>query len=139
MPPAGLGSDSAVCVTAFIESMRAQVLADNPGDPDAAKNLDLPQVQKNFAPLGEAVYRIATAHAQTVSDAGADAAFWAWVGATNSWMASLSKWQQGVTTAFTAWAAATPAEKALRAAVIAVPAPGAPPAGAPARIRGQIV
>jgi hypothetical protein len=145
----GLGADHTICKTAFIEAMRAQVFADtlaaNAGDPaatekatQAANNMDLPEVQKNFASLGEAVYQILTVHAQTTTSAATDEAFWQWVAGVNTWLAVLAHWQQGVTQAVNAWAAATPVEQALKNAITGLPSPGMPPASAPTSLHGGI-
>lgn len=134
----GLGPDKTICKTEFIEAMRAQVLADNPDHPDAAENLDLPEVQRNFAPLGDAVYRIATQRAMTVSHAGDDAAFWKWVADLGAWIEAVSDWQQGVARAVASWTPTNPAEKAFKNAILALPNPGLPPASTPTRLNGRI-
>lgn len=136
--PDGLGPDNSICITEFIEAARAQVLADNPDNPEAADNLDDPQVRSNFEPLGMAVYQIATARARTISDATADADFWSWVAAVNDWLQALAAWQQSLDTAFANWAPAQPAEQNLRNELLNAPDPGAPPATPPDTLEGRI-
>jgi hypothetical protein len=117
------------CGTEFTEAMR----------PIAGDNVDLAPVQANLGALGLAVLRIATVHAETESNSAADAAFWQWVSATHAWMQAMNTWRSGVSGAFAAWAAATPAEIALKGAIAAVPAPPAPPAVAPALLKGRVL
>ena len=131
----GLGPNPNVCTTQFVEAMRARL---NTMDPPQGSNVDDPEIQKNFAALGEAVYQIATTLAATSSDAAEDAAFWDWVADVQAWLLKLSTWQAGVAQAFTTWAPATAPETSLRNLVRAVPAPGAPPATAPTRMKGRI-
>ena len=112
-----LGADNAVCKQEFVEAMR----------PIAGDNVDLPQVQDNLGALGTAVFRISTLRATTVSDAGADAAFWAWVSA-------LAAWQLGVVAAVTAWTPVTAPEQSLRTALLALAAVPTPPTRQTGRI-----
>jgi len=146
----GLGADSTFCAGAFIEAMRAPLLAEQAaaeaaGETEkaealakAAANLDDPQVRKNIAPFGEAVFQIVAVRARTASDATTDAQFWQWVAAVGAWLAALSNWRAGVTQAFTNWAAATPSEQALRNAVIGVASPGPPPGPPPPGLLGRV-
>ena len=131
----GLGADSSVCMTEFIEAMRTIVAADDPG---AAANLDDPNVQKPFAGMALAVYRIATVRAETAASAGTDPVFWHWVAAVNAWLVGLSAWQQGMAGAFASWSPTLPADQTLKSALAAVQGPGAPPAAAPASLKGAI-
>ena len=131
----GLGPNPDDCTTQFVEAMRARL---NAMDPPQGNNVDDPEVQKNFAALGQAVYQIATALAAPTSDSAEDAAFWDWVADVQAWLLKLSTWQAGVAQAFTTWAPATAPETSLRNLVRAVPAPGAPPATAPTRLKGRI-
>jgi hypothetical protein len=118
-----LGSDPAGVATQFVEAMR----------PIAGDNVDLPQVQANLAALGLAVHRTlavqqeGTAFAVTYSDIQEDPDFWAWVRAMQKWVAASS-------TAFAAWTPTTPAEVALKAALVAT----APPAAAPESVQGRL-
>lgn len=130
-----LGSDNTVCKMEFVEAMRARLAID---DPALAATVDKPGAQKNLGAMGQAVFRIATEHAQTVSDPATDAAFWAWLLAVNSWLVGAAKWQQDVRAAFNSYAPATPAEQALRNAVLGATLPGNPPVP-PAALRGRIV
>ncbi len=123
----GLGTDNAICAEEFIEAVRAQLLADNPGHPEVAAKVDQPLVQKNFAPLAQAVFRIATARAQVRSGMADDAEFWTWVAVAGDWLADLANWQQAVTAAFEQWIPVASPEQALRGAVLAAPSPGTPP------------
>ena len=130
-----LGADNVVCKNEFVDAMRERLNADGlPGS-----NVDLPDVNKNLAALGQAVFRIATVHAQTTSSAAQDAAFWTWIAGVAAWLTAVDAWQNGVTTAFTTWVPAPAAETALRTAVLAVPAPGAPPAPVPTSLAGRVV
>lgn len=130
-----LGSDHNACTVAFVEAMRARLVEK---DPSLGENVDDPDVQKNLAALGLAVYRIATELSNTASDDSEDPAFWAWLADTQAWLVKLSTWQVGVVQAFTSWAPATAAEVSLRNLVRALPPPGLPPAPAPVRLRGRI-
>src|SRR5437660_6867780 len=116
MAQEGLGPDNAICKSAYIAPVKAQVLADQAaavaaGDTEkadqlakTAANLDLADYQKNIEPLAEAVYRILTLHAKTTTDAVIDAPFWDWMAEVTTWLSALSNWQQGVTNAFINWA-----------------------------------
>jgi hypothetical protein len=117
----GLGSDHATAATEFVEAMR----------PIAGDNVDLAPVQANLGALGLAVYRTLTVDAETVADGTSDAAFWQWVAAVQAWMTA-------VTQAIAAWVPATAPELALKAALTAVPGPGAPPNSAPTSVTGRI-
>jgi hypothetical protein len=112
-----LGADNTICKKEYVDAMR----------PIAGDNVDLPQIQDNLGALGTAVFRVATVHATTVSNAASDAAFWAWVGA-------IAAWQTGVVAAVTAWAPTAPAEQALRTALLAIPAPPPAPTSQSGRI-----
>jgi hypothetical protein len=130
-----LGADNVVCKGEFVEAMRDRLDADGlPGS-----NVDEPGVNKNLGALGQAVFRIATVHAQTTSTAASDAAFWQWVSNVTAWLTAVDAWQNGVTAAFTAWTPTTAPEIALKTALSAVPVPGPPPAAAPAALGGRIV
>jgi hypothetical protein len=130
-----LGPDNIVSKNEFVEAMRQRLDADGlPGT-----NVDRPDVNKNLAALGQAVFRIATVHAQTTSSAAQDAAYWQWITDVGAWLTALDTWQNGVTAAFTAWAPATAPETTLRTALLAVPAPGAPPLVAPATLSGRVI
>lgn len=130
-----LGSDNTICKNELIEAMRARLTAD---DPATAAGVDREDVRKNFSALGEAVYRIVTVRADTVSDSASDAAFWQWIADAQAWLEALAAWQQGVAEAFAAWTPTQAAEQTLKAAVKALPSPGTPPAGAPATAKGRI-
>lgn len=130
-----LGPNNAIAATEFVEAMRARLIAQ---DPALGPNVDDPAVRPNLEALGQAVYRIATVHAETVSDAGSDAQFWAWVNGVQTWVTALAAWQTGVRAAFNAWTPTLPAEQALRAALLAVAVPPAPPGAAPTAQRGVV-
>lgn len=130
-----LGPDNAVAATAFVEAMRARLVAQ---DPALGPNVDDPAVRPNLEALGEAVFRIATVHAETVADSASDAQFWAWVAGVQTWVTALAAWQTGVRAAFAAWTPTQPAEQALKTALLAVAVPPAPPAAAPTALRGTI-
>lgn len=119
----------------FVEAMAARLEADQPGSGENARH---PEVQKNFDALGLAVMRTLTEHAEPFSDSATDAAFWNWAAGVNAWLKALADWQTGVTNAFKNWTPATAAETNLKNAVVAVKAPGPPPAAAPAGLKGKV-
>jgi len=131
----GLGPDNTICKTEFVEAMRARLEAEEPG---LGANVDDPSVQENLGALGQAVFQIATVHAEMVSDGVTDAAFWQWIIDANAWLSALATWQQGIAQAFVDWMPTQPAEQALRADLIAVPSPGSPPVFTPTNLRGKI-
>jgi hypothetical protein len=130
-----LGSDKAVAATEFVEAMRARLVAQ---DPALGPNVDDPAVRPNLEALGQAVFRIATVHAESVTDTTSDAAFWQWVADVQNWVTALATWQTGLRSAFSAWAPVQPAEQALKTALLAVAVPPAPPSAAPSSLRGAI-
>ncbi len=130
-----LGADNTICKREFVEAMRQRLVEK---DPELGKNVDEVEVQKNLGALGTAVQQIATVYAETLSDATTDPAFWQWLGDLDAWLQSLSAWQTGLAAAFQAWAPVTPTEQALKASVLALAAPGPPPAGLPAELLGRI-
>ncbi len=131
-----LGPDSKVCTAAFVAAMRARL---NELDPPAGANVDRPDVHDNLAALGSAVYDVltGTGKAETGSAAAQDPAFWAWVAALTAHVAALDTWQRGVVAAATAWTPADPSSLAFKAALLALPSPGAGPA-APTSLVGRI-
>lgn len=131
-----LGSDNAIAKTEFVEAMRQRLEDEKPG---LGANVDEDGVQKNLGALGEAVFRIATVRAETVSDSTMDSAFWKWIADVNLWLSALSAWQQGVATAFSNWTPAQQPEKDLKNAITGLQAPGSPPLSGPSKIRGKIV
>lgn len=130
----GLGPNKDIAKQEFIEAMRARLEAQEAG---LGANVDEPSVNANLAALGEAVYRIITVHAETLSDDGTDHAFWQWVEDVDQWLRRLASWQQGVNTAFTNWAAAGAADLQLKTAITGLQAPGTLPAP-PAGLKGKI-
>jgi hypothetical protein len=130
-----LGLDKTIAATEFVEAMRARLVAQNP---TLGPNVDDPAVRPNLEALGQAVFKIATVHAETVANGASDAQFWAWVAGVQAWVTDLAAWQTGVRAAFNAWTPAQPAEQTLKAALLAVPDPPAPPAAAPTALRGTI-
>ncbi|HJQ24883.1 MAG TPA: hypothetical protein VKA60_13275 [Blastocatellia bacterium] len=146
----GLGPDNTVCKTAYIDPVRAQVLADQAaaeaaGDQERAEqlgktaaNLALPEYQKNIEPMAEAVYRILVEHAKTTSDQALDTVFWQWLADVNDWLVKLRAWQQGVATAFVNWAAAGTADINFQKAVTLLADPGEPPASTPTNLTGRV-
>jgi hypothetical protein len=125
-----LGTDQdAVCGPEFVHAMR----------PIAGANVDIEAVRNNLHALGLAVYRIATVHAQTLSDEDADGGdFWGWIEDVQAWIEGIAGWQAGVKAAIDAWAPTTPAEQGVRAALRAVAAPPDAPDAAPTELRGVI-
>lgn len=131
-----LGPDASLAAQELVEAMRATLEARQAG---LGANVDLPDVQANFAALSQGIYRIVTVLAETRADAATDAQFWAWVSQVNAWLHNLSVWQQGMTQAFATWSAVTAAEQQLQTAVQAVPAPGEPSLLVPTTLKGRIV
>ncbi|MBV7328175.1 hypothetical protein KFU94_07920 [Chloroflexi bacterium TSY] len=131
----GLGNDNTISKTEFVDAMRVRLEAEQSG---LGANVDDPSVQENLGALGQAVFRIATVHAETFSDGGTDDAFWQWITDVNAWLSGLATWQQGVAQAFDDWAPTQPAEQALKDKLIAVPSPGSPPMQPPTNLRGKI-
>lgn len=130
----GLGPNKEIAKQEFIAAMRARLEAQETG---LGANVDDPSVSANLGALGEAVYKIATVHAETRSDATADSAFWQWVGDVDNWLQDLATWQQGVTQAFADWAAAGAPNQGLKADIAALSGPGAPPSP-PTSLKGKI-
>jgi hypothetical protein len=112
-----LGADNTICKQEYVDAMR----------PIGGDNVDLPQIQDNLGALGTAVFRLATVHATTASNAASDPAFWAW-------LAGIAAWQSSVVAAVSAWTPTAPAEQALRTALLGIPAPPAPPTSQSGRI-----
>jgi hypothetical protein len=137
-----LGATNEACVSEVIEAMRSRVLADAPDastGQQLAQNLDKPEVQRNLAPIGDAVFRILRLRARPTADATTDAAFWQWVADVHARVTAIEAWQQGLAAAFAAWTPASPADVALKQAVSGLPAPsgGFPPP--PKSLAGEVV
>ena len=130
----GLGPDKEISKTEFIEAMRARLETQEPGLGD---NVDDPSVSANLGALGEAVYKIATVHAETYSNATDDIEFWQWVEDVDEWLHDLADWQQGVTQAFSDWAAAGAANISLKSDITSLSAPGSLPTP-PTFLKGRI-
>lgn len=131
----GLGPDNEMSKTEFIEAMRARLEAEETG---LGANVDEPSVQNNLGALGQAVYRIATIHAETHTDSLIDNDFWQWIEDVHSWLSALRTWQRGIDEAFNDWVPTTTAEQNLRTAIIDVSSPGPPPSLRPTSLRGRI-
>jgi hypothetical protein len=130
-----LGSNHETCTGELVEAMRARLDTE---DPPAGENVDKPQVRKNFEALGEAVHQILTVRAETISQAPQDASFWAWIAAVTGYLAALGSWQQGVRQAVQAWTPADAPGQQLKAAILALPVPGAAPGPAPTGLTGKL-
>jgi hypothetical protein len=130
-----LGTDRAICTGELVEAMRARLDAE---DPPAGKNLDDPNVRKNFEALGEAVYQILTARAETTAQQPHDPPFWAWVGEVTSYLAALGGWQQGVRQAVQSWTPADLPGQQLKTAILGVAVPGPAPGPAPVGLTGRL-
>jgi hypothetical protein len=130
-----LGTDKTIAAKEFVDAMRARLVAQ---DPSLGANVDDPAVRPNLEALGQAVFRIATVRAETVSDAASDAAFWQWVGEVQTWVTALAAWQTGLRAAFAAWTPTLPAEVALKAALLLLAVPPVPPTAPPNALRGTI-
>ena len=129
-----LGPDETICKQEYIETMRTRMEADSPG---SGKNMDDPDVQKTFDTFAQALYRVATLHAETRSDNGTDPGYWNWVGAVTAWMGAMAAWQSGVRHAVSAWAPAPGTDQALRNALLQLGSPGPVPAP-PTAITGKL-
>ncbi len=131
-----LGTNNTVCIEAFVEAMRAQLLAT---DPESAHKVDNPIVRQNFEAFGDAVFRITVQEADVRSEMTDDPAFWNWLGALQLWAAQASAWQSGVAAAFAAMNPAAPGALAdLRNDIMALTPPDPPPA-APTALSGRII
>jgi hypothetical protein len=131
----GLGPNKEISKNEFIEAMRVRLEADEPG---LGANVDKPDVQKNLGALGLAVFRIATVHAETISDSSTEEDFWDWVSEVNAWLLKLETWQEEVVEAFTNWSPTSTEDQNLRTAIIGAESPGSPPAQAPTVLKGKI-
>ena len=129
-----LGPDETICKQEYIETMRTRMEADSPG---SGKNMDDPDVQKTFDTFAQALYRVATVHAESRSDNGTDPGYWHWVGAVTAWMGAMAAWQSGVRHAVSAWAPAPGTDQALRNALLQLGSPGPVPAP-PTAITGKL-
>lgn len=130
----GLGPDKETAKGEFVEAMRARLEAQEPGLGD---NVDEPSVNDNLGALGEAVYKIATVHAETLSDSTQDNDFWQWISDVDDWLQDMAQWQQGVTQAFADWAAAGAPNQGLKTDISGLTGPGAPPTP-PTSLKGKI-
>jgi hypothetical protein len=138
----GLGTTNDRCVGAVIEAMRSRVVADAPDVATGqalAGNLDRPEVQRNLAPIGDAVFRILTQHALTTADASSDPSFWQWLADVHARVAAAEAWQRGLAEAFAAWTAASAADLALKQAVSGLAAAAAVHPPAPVSLAGKVV
>jgi hypothetical protein len=131
-----LGTDATACTAAFVAALRARLDALTP---PAGGNVDLPEVHANLAALGAAVHQVLTGpgQAETLAAPAHDATFWTWVSALAGQVAALTAWQGGVRTAAAAWVPADPGGAAVKAALLADPQPGPPPA-TPSSLTGVI-
>ncbi len=120
----GLGTDHTICKTEFVEAMRARLASDRP---ELGDTVDKPGAQKNLGAFGLAVYRIATSHAEVVSEADTDAQFWQWFESLENWASEISDWQRSLVKVFANWEPSQPADEALKEAILRLPNPGAPP------------
>ncbi len=130
-----LGADNTICKGEFVEAMRARLVED---DPALGTAVDKPGAQKQLGAMGQAVYRIATLHAEATSDGASDREFWEWVAAVAQWTADLGAWQAGVVEAARAWAPTSAREQAFRTALLNLRQPGRPPSEPPRQLRGRI-
>ena len=130
----GLGGDSELSREAFITAMRNRLEAEKEG---LGANVDDPGVQQNLGALGQAVYTILTAQAETRSDSEVDRDFWHWIQALDSWLHDLRDWQRGVSQAFADWSPADAPARQLKAAIKALNQPGSPPPP-PQSLKGRI-
>jgi hypothetical protein len=129
-----LGSDHQTCTTEFVEAMRAKL---DQRTPPSGANVDRPDVRPNFEALGEAVFQILSARADTRSQPAQDPAFWNWAEAVSVRLAELRGWQQGLRQAVQNWSPPDVAGQQLRAAILDLTLPGSAPTS-PASLTGRI-
>ena len=128
-----LGPDKSTCATKLREAMRAQL---DKLDPPAGANVDNDQVRPNFDALGEGVYQILTADAETVSAAAHDPVFWAFLGGIRAEIEQLRAFDAGLRGAFAAWDPTVPASgTALKVSIAGLLVPGSWP-NTPVRVNG---
>jgi hypothetical protein len=130
-----LGNDHQTCTTEFVDAMRARLDSEQP---PLGANVDSPDVRKNFEALGEAVFQILSARAETTSGSAQDAVFWTWVTKVTEQLVALTTWQAGVRTAVQNWSPPDSAGIQLRSAILALAVPPAAPATAPAALTGRV-
>lgn len=130
-----LGPDRTICATELREAMRTHL---DTLDPPAGANVDNPQVRPNFDALGDGVYHILTADAETLAAAAEDPVFWTFLSNLRSEVEQLRAFQAGLRTAFTAWDPNLPASgTGLKSAIAALVVPGSTPA-TPGSLRGRL-
>lgn len=130
-----LGPDKTTCATELREAMRAHL---NTLDPPAGANVDKPEVKPNFDALGDGVYRILTADAETISAAAQDSAFWTFLGDLRTEVEQLRAFDANLKSAFAAWDPTLPASGAtLKSTIAGLVVPGTTPA-TPASLEGKL-
>ena len=130
-----LGTNHKTCTDELAGAMRDRLDAE---DPPMGANVNDAGVRRNFEALGEALFQILTARAETASQAADDEAFWKWVSAVTGYLGAVGAWQQGVRQAVQNWTPADGPGQQLRAAVLALPTPGTAPGPAPIRLAGRL-
>lgn len=130
-----LGPDNTTCAAELREAMRARLDALTP---PAGKNVDSDEVRPNFDALGQAIHRILTVDAETISGADQDVTFWKFLTDLRDEVEQLRAFDAGLKTAFAAWDPALPASgTTLKAAIAGLAVPTATPA-APAGLKGAL-
>jgi hypothetical protein len=130
-----LGPDKTTCATELREAMRTQL---DTLDPPAGANVDDPKVRPNFDALGDGVYKILTADAETITAAAQDSQFWTFLGNLRTEVEQLRAFDAGLKTAFAAWDPSVPASgTTLKNAIAALVVPGSTPA-TPVSLKGKL-
>jgi hypothetical protein len=131
----GLGTDKTICATELREAMRTRLDA---MDPPAGSNVDSDQVRPNFDALGEAVFKILTVDAETISAAAQDSTFWDFLSALRGEVEQLRTFDAGLKTAFAAWDPAVPASGVTLKNAIALLTVATTTPAAPASLKGKV-
>jgi hypothetical protein len=130
-----LGPDRTTCATGLREAMRVRL---DLLDPPAGANVDKPEVKPNFDALGEGIFQILTADAETFSATAQDSTFWTFLGELRSEVEQLRAFDAGLKNAFAAWDPALPSSGVtLKATIAALVVPGTTPA-TPASLKGKV-
>lgn len=130
-----LGPDRTTCATELREAMRAQL---DTLDPPAGSNVDKPEVRPNFDALGDGVYKILTADAETITASAQDPAFWTFLGNLRTEVEQLRAFDAGLKTAFSAWNPADPVSGTnLKNAIANLAVPTSTPS-TPASLKGKL-
>jgi hypothetical protein len=130
-----LGPNKTTCATELREAMRAQL---NTLDPPAGANVDKDGVRPNFDALGEGVFQILTADAETISAAAQDSTFWTFLSDLRAEVEQLRAFDANLKSAFAAWDPTLPTSGAtLKSTIAALVVPSSTPT-TPASLKGKL-